>query len=780
MIVQRKSRYWKPLIALMALTGCSEDAYHAPSVDQVTMFEVTIQDGSTCQFSCSQVDGNDYLVCSKKSEEDLCAVPMEFPSSQPAKAVLSFRALNAKGDLVTNYQSRARVTVRPGQLQSIDGETTEDRIQFTGGLAEAEVAWRFSFGETQIWIEDVGEDPIDECEDGKDNDGDQLIDSQDPDCIRATEGTGKATNAIGISPVFHFKMPKVSDVQFSPICTTESPILGENMTINEGTLIVTGTSQGGLYVSDLDGFEKGYHTLYLYTYSNPGGVKRGDRLCSVSGNVIEFIGNTQLNYPEFEVYDPQLKNCTIAHPEKIGLESIPEAIELHSHHLGNYEAKNLKIQAGEPNYIPATRFACKTQSDCAEQSYCACNLLNEECIETQCKALEAGTEKPAEKECEQTCTFGASCVLGACLTETPEDFYLYCGKNGARLNLTVPTDCAEAHAQFTTEDNSNIDCHRDNFALEHWEHALVKVQNVLFPDLYVDCDFNGNGKIDFSDPEEKSCTTQCSADTKCTTVDDLGGYSQFRASIDCIKDEDGYHCPVDCPEKQENSKALCPKARIAITFGDTIGKTVYNPRVEGVCVDQERITSVSCSTNQPCEDHMACVDSTCIRLGAPCQDGQCADGLTCLNDICVSPNQKTGFSCAQAKCASGSVCLDDASCYAPGTACSTERPKSEWPEWLLKESCNEPDANVAACTNLNLASKYPDMVFDPTDHYPDHNCSSEGFVCFGTEAGQFYTEVRGHLRQVQPGTGIETTWAVEPRFVDDLIKTPPSSEEVTK
>ncbi len=72
------------------------------------------------------------------------------------------------------------------------------------------------------------------------------------------------------------------------------------MTIRNGTLITTGTTQSGMYVTDLDGPADGYNSVFLFTFSNPGGVRIGDRLCTIAGNAAEFIANSQLNFPSFE------------------------------------------------------------------------------------------------------------------------------------------------------------------------------------------------------------------------------------------------------------------------------------------------------------------------------------------------------------------------------------------------------------------------------------------------------------------------------------------------
>ncbi len=323
------------VIGLTLAFGCSHTDYD-PGAPAVSAFQV--------EFATNAASGTE-------------AEPLPFPSAVPAEVTITALAVDASGE-VFPYNGRARVSVVPGEL--VGG----DRVRFIDGLAwsatagtcaagcaEAElcdeetdrclapglvVRWRFSFGETFVWVEDVGEDGKLDCHNDLDDDADGLVDGFDPDCNPEADGP-RATLATGISPPLYFARPRIRDLQFSPRCTTDTPLGGQNVNIATGSLVVTGTTQSGMYVTDLEGPEGGYNSVYLFTFSNPGDVRRGDRLCSISGNAAEFIANTQLNFPSFvnadtnrngKIDDGDLALCVLDDPERIGPDAVPEPVLL--------------------------------------------------------------------------------------------------------------------------------------------------------------------------------------------------------------------------------------------------------------------------------------------------------------------------------------------------------------------------------------------------------------------------------------------------------------------
>ncbi len=426
--------------------------------------------------------------------------PLPFPSAIAASAHLKIVARDAYGQVDRSYQGTARVSVVPGQILG----PGHDRLKFTLGEATVDLQWRFAFDEAHIWIEDAGEDPLTDCDNDRDDDGDGQADLRDPDCgrgapDRARTGNAKdatrGTQATGISDALYFARPRIRDVQFSPRCTTDTPLGGKSVRIDTGTLIVTGTTQSGMYVTDASGPAGGYNSLYLFTFSNPGDVRRGDRLCQIQGNAAEFIANTQLNFPDFVnadfdrngfINDRDVVPCDLVDPERIGPDAVPDPVLL--------TAADLMGTGGE----------------------------------------------------------------------VPPDFYRPCGLTGEDLPLTDGTDCNAARAAIPSalRRESVIDCARDNFAMEPYEHALVAFRDVVISTRFERCDLNGDGSIDRSRGNpEGDCEDDCSDDPLCSVLINLEQFGQFSAGVDCV---DGALGEATCAGK------------VFLSTRDTLGGTGYD------------------------------------------------------------------------------------------------------------------------------------------------------------------------------------------------------------
>lgn len=461
-------------LAAALLWACGEESYDPPA-PQVRAFRVEL----TEDFPRGTPDD-----------------PLPFPSAIPARVPVKLTALGPDGAPFVGYQGVARLDVAPGVIPA-----TGRRVRFVDGEAKATAEIRFAYGPTRIWVEDVGEDPAADCANEADDDGDGLADVRDPDCQKLPDApaAARATLATGISETLHFAPPRIRDLQFSPRCTTDTPLGGENVTIDHGTLIVTGTTQSGMYVTDLAGEPGGYNSVYLFTFSNPGDVRRGDRLCSIAGNAAEFIGNTQLNFPSFvnadtnrngRIDEDDLVPCDLPRPDLGGPEAVPDPVVLTPAHVN-----------GE-------------------------------------------------------------------LGEVPAEFYLYCLPGDEPVpGLADPTDCQAARRGIERAlgreraRRSRVDCRRDNFAMEPWEHALVAFDDVTVSTRFEVCDTNGDERIDRSPGSpEGACEEDCNADPLCTIQLSLKQYGQFGAGLGCTGAGDAVTCA----------------AKIYVATRDTLGGSGYD------------------------------------------------------------------------------------------------------------------------------------------------------------------------------------------------------------
>ncbi|MDX9722960.1 MAG: hypothetical protein RBU37_19580 [Myxococcota bacterium] len=200
-------------------------------------------------------------------------------------------------------------------LRSIPGEVSPKSsvIKLNNGEAlNVSVQMRYAFGETRIWVEDVGlpDDPtVNECADGLDNDGDGLIDwPNDPSCGWADDvSEWPASYVTGVSPKMYFELPTVRSVQRNPdVATGHSPLMGYYVEIQGRTghdLVVTNVVANGFYVADLA--DQSYNNLFIFNFSHPDDVYIGDRVCDVGGGVTEFNAFTQLQFPSWGIQGKQ-------------------------------------------------------------------------------------------------------------------------------------------------------------------------------------------------------------------------------------------------------------------------------------------------------------------------------------------------------------------------------------------------------------------------------------------------------------------------------------------
>lgn len=201
---------------------------------------------------------------------------------------LKVRALKVDGSVASDFSRRLHARVIPGRIDGNEWFTIE------GGEGEVEVSVTRIFGETRIWLEDIGE-----------------------------EGQ-TASFATGVTPTIYVDSPTVSDIQYVPpgetclsyVGTTldgyECAALTNNFVrvrTDDRLLVVTAITTNGFYFSDCtdgigldypcEGGNGNYRSLFAFNYSAPIGLFPGALLDSFAGNVTEFNGSTQISFPEW-------------------------------------------------------------------------------------------------------------------------------------------------------------------------------------------------------------------------------------------------------------------------------------------------------------------------------------------------------------------------------------------------------------------------------------------------------------------------------------------------
>lgn len=152
------------------------------------------------------------------------------------------------------------------------------------------------------------------------------------------------TYASGLSPTIYFDEPTLQKLQLPEVDNRGSPFEGEFVTVGrqegnaqtllqscsddptndgkEAMMVVTGTDQSGFFVTDItacqvkestftnalkfvdepSGFMPGtFGSMYIYNYSHPEGLSKGDLLYTLAGAVQEFTGTTQFTFPSWAV-----------------------------------------------------------------------------------------------------------------------------------------------------------------------------------------------------------------------------------------------------------------------------------------------------------------------------------------------------------------------------------------------------------------------------------------------------------------------------------------------
>lgn len=142
------------------------------------------------------------------------------------------------------------------------------------------VTFTRGFGPVRIWVSDEGSDD--------------------------TPGS----YATGVTEAMHFRYPTVSEVQASdstvesPMEQTYSHIRGWDEEHDDPRdLRVTAITNDGFYATDLSEPFGSYNSMFAFTFSRPDGLELGDRLERLSGIVEEFLGFTELGFPEWVVVD---------------------------------------------------------------------------------------------------------------------------------------------------------------------------------------------------------------------------------------------------------------------------------------------------------------------------------------------------------------------------------------------------------------------------------------------------------------------------------------------
>jgi hypothetical protein len=216
--------------------------------------------------------------------------PIVTDPGKPETFTVSVEALKLDGTRDTAFTGGVRLSVKPGSVLEVSGPFTTGRSAFLqAGLAEGiQVPLYNAFGDARIVAEDLGYVPVEPptrqpppaCSDGIDNDGDGRIDfPADEGCAFANDDSETGgTFAAGASQIIYYRLPRVADVRGAvctgfeatdpapqtPICAggAATPFKAQQVSLDTGyqrdtrkfdfDMVVTRVAANGFYVQDVE------------------------------------------------------------------------------------------------------------------------------------------------------------------------------------------------------------------------------------------------------------------------------------------------------------------------------------------------------------------------------------------------------------------------------------------------------------------------------------------------------------------------------------------------
>jgi hypothetical protein len=241
------------------------------------------------------------------------------PFATATRLTVEIEPVSPSGEVFDGY---VQIDLVPGDVVAVSSDTAEvsrTAVRITAGqpvVAEVEVDG--AFGDARLVVEDAGHRPgaIENarCDDGIDNDGDGRTDYPlDPGCfLRNDDSEEEGTYAVGSSDAIPFANPRLSHVQG---CDLMPALSNQAISVDVGFIYVTAVVSEGFYATDLSFVQGGcdttttccdggrYAHIYAYNYNTPYGMRVCDRLTKVGGIVSDFYGFTELNFPNWELFD---------------------------------------------------------------------------------------------------------------------------------------------------------------------------------------------------------------------------------------------------------------------------------------------------------------------------------------------------------------------------------------------------------------------------------------------------------------------------------------------
>jgi hypothetical protein len=528
------------------------------------------------------------------------AKPLAISLGTPLEFPVTVQALDENGNPDPTFNGYVRFSLSPGSVVAANGANTTGRnVQLTGGVAPAAgqsltISVLGAFGDTAIWVEDLGYTPADparvpppECANGKDDNNNGLIDYPvDPGCYAANDDTEDGGSYAGaVSQTIHFLDPRIADVRGYQNGGVATAFPNEQVQVNtlwNGTsattpkgVVVVGIGAAGFFVTDI-GETRGYNSVYAYNYTAPALMYVCDRLIDFGGTSADFYGFTEMNYPTWSLdeWDPTIRPCLV--PEPITLD--PSTISGSTGTMATLEAGLVQVpQVGCGGLAQCCGGGCSALHTCcatlppSEQAACtavvdgqdfeACTGAVVSYAATDCQGLAAccASLPAAEQAACNTVVSGADDTtcgtslknyvnLGTCgqcpannsanfaPSEAAADIHtcatVVAGDDPATCQSTLKTFQAGSVPVCASSSVHVSQNFGPNLVPYTTVNGVVTVATTAIGPDTTNCDYLGTGVIDFSDPREAACEAACTANLECTEYANFIAEQQFTLVVE--------------------------------------------------------------------------------------------------------------------------------------------------------------------------------------------------------------------------------------------------------
>jgi len=330
----------KKSLLLLAASAAASGCYNVdtPTPEGVGAFRVVVKSISTVGSNNTLTPLDVVNPCIKRYGTTTASVPADVRGTAdcryviprgPVEMAVELSALDKAGKPLNSFNGPVAFKVVPGYLS---GDYTYYWAKLTNGKGTGKVRADRIYGEVRVWALD---EPVTPNYTGGQIAGDPKQLPPEP---------ASRSYVAGASGPIYLEEPTLASIQQPQTADNRSsPFVGQFVSIGRApesgsvlyqncpdadldgdgkvdppkpmTLLVTGTDNSGFFVSDItacpvpdetgtepEGYLPGtYGSIYIYNYSYPEGLDRGDLLWTLAGSLQEFTSTTQLTFPSWTV-----------------------------------------------------------------------------------------------------------------------------------------------------------------------------------------------------------------------------------------------------------------------------------------------------------------------------------------------------------------------------------------------------------------------------------------------------------------------------------------------